>query len=65
MLHEFEIGRGALVCEIRRQLAVGASLQARDERGDAGAAAGGVGAGGEGVVGERRRGGVGRNYTIK
>ena len=38
--------------KIRRQLAAGAPLQAGDERGDAGAEAGGLGAGGEGGAGE-------------
>ena len=39
--------------KIRRQLAAGTSLQAGDERGDARAEAGGMGAGGEGAAGER------------
>ena len=39
--------------KIRRQLAAGASLQAEHEPGDAGAKAGGMGAGGEGRAGER------------
>ena len=39
--------------KVRRQLAAGASLQAGDERGDTGAEAEGMGAGGEGGAGER------------
>ena len=44
--------------KIRRQLAAGASLQARDERRDARTQISGMGARGEGVAGERRGGGV-------
>ena len=39
--------------KVRRQLAAGTPLQAGDERGDAGAQAGGLGEGGEGRAGER------------
>ena len=43
-------------CKIRRHLAAGAPLQAGDERGDAGAEAGGMGEGGEGRCWRAMRG---------